>query len=102
MAFIVTRSVECQKNNIKLNKLKMNKMCPKLQVSNSVSFQVAKYDMVTQERIFEGTPLSHYGYSRVCGDCTEYCAFAPGEESEHVVNDFITTCFDHRKIKPRP
>ena len=33
----------------------------------------------------------------MCGDCTEYCKWMPGEEHEYPVNKRITTCYDRSK-----
>ena len=44
--------------------------------------------------VFEGSPMSASGYSRVCGDCTDFCSWMPGESNEYYVNSYITTCFD--------
>lgn len=56
-----------------------------------------KYDMKTKEVVFGSTPYKNLGYSRVCGDCFEYCESWPGEEKDYYVNDYITTCFNARK-----
>ena len=51
-----------------------------------------------KQRTFIDSPLEkNNGYSRVCGDCTEFCEFMPGEEKSYHVNHFITTCFDAKK-----
>lgn len=38
--------------------------------------------------------MSEAGYSRVCGDCVDFCKWMPGETKEYHVNSYITTCFD--------
>ncbi len=48
--------------------------------------------------VFEGSPMSASGYSRVCGDCTDFCSWMPGESNEYYVNSYITTCFDRENF----
>ncbi len=41
------------------------------------------------------------GYSRVCGDCIDFCSWMPGETNEYYVNSYITTCFDVARLKKK-